>query len=132
MWSTCVGDESLKPLGDLSTEAAVWDWPVSTDRVDVRWSGYLFGRGRDGGFVLCGAEVAEGGVASAGVVPALDVVEELLVAVLRVGQARRWMSSVFMVAKNDSATALSQHWPLRPTDKVTPRSLARLAYWADV
>ena len=37
-----------------------------------------------------------------------------------------------VVAKNDSPTALSQHWPLRPTDSVTPRSLARLAYWAEV
>jgi hypothetical protein len=28
-----------------------------------------------------------------------------------------------MVAKNDSASALSQHWPVRPTDRVTPNSL---------
>lgn len=32
---------------------------------------------------------------------------------VRVGQARRSSSSVLMVAKNDSVTALSQHWPLR-------------------
>nr|WP_243715213.1 hypothetical protein [Micromonospora sp. KC207] len=30
-------------------------------------------------------------------------------AVARVGHGRRWSSSVLMVAKNDSATALSQH-----------------------
>src|SRR3981189_823904 len=55
-----------------------------------------------------------------------------LVVALWVGQVRRWISSVFRVAKKDSATALSQHWPLRPTDSVTPRSLARLAYWVEV
>jgi hypothetical protein len=34
-----------------------------------------------------------------------------VMAVLRVGQARRSISSVFRLAKNDSATALSQHYP---------------------
>jgi hypothetical protein len=49
-----------------------WACPVLTHSVAVRGSGYLFGRDRDGGFVLCGAEVAEGEVASAGVVSAFD------------------------------------------------------------
>jgi hypothetical protein len=34
-----------------------------------------------------------------------------------------------MVAKNDSATALSQHWPRRPTGSRTPSWSARRAYW---
>jgi hypothetical protein len=37
----------------------------------------------------------------------------------RVGHARVSISSPFSEAKNDSAAALSQHWSLRPTDKVT-------------
>jgi hypothetical protein len=37
----------------------------------------------------------------------------------RVGHARVSISSPFSEAKNDSATALSQHWPLRPVDKET-------------
>jgi hypothetical protein len=53
----------------------------------------------------------------------------------RAGQGRRSMSSPLMVAKNDSARALSQHWPVRPRDRVTWQSLARPAkaaevYWA--
>ena len=41
-----------------------------------------------------------------------------------------------MVAKNDSATALSQHSPLRPTERTTPLVRANsvkspLVYWAD-
>ena len=37
-----------------------------------------------------------------------------------VGHGRTWMSSFLMVAKNDSATALSKHIPVRPTDGRTP------------
>jgi len=37
-----------------------------------------------------------------------------------------------MVAKNDSARALSQHWPVRPTESRTPNSVAVSAYWAEV
>jgi len=37
-----------------------------------------------------------------------------------------------MLAKKDSATALSQHTPVLPTDRVTPRSVARVANWAEV
>ena len=53
----------------------------------------------------------------------------------RVGQARVPISSPFSEAKKLSATALSQHWPLRPADKVTWQSPARAAnaaeaYWA--
>lgn len=44
----------------------------------------------------------------------------------RVGQDCRSSSSVFIVAKNDSATTLSQHWPRRPTDRGT----ASRACWA--
>src|SRR5689334_2021608 len=50
----------------------------------------------------------------------------------RVGQACRSMSSPFSEAKKLSATALSQHWPLRPTDKVTWQSSARSANAAEV
>ncbi|GAB2768836.1 hypothetical protein GCM10027072_79760 [Streptomyces bullii] len=32
------------------------------------------------------------------------------------GQGWVPISSFFKVAKNDSASALSQHWPVRPTD----------------
>jgi hypothetical protein len=46
-------------------------------------------------------------------------------AAARVGQARVSVSSPFSEAKNDSATALSQHWPFRPADKVTWQSPAR-------
>ena len=37
------------------------------------------------------------------------------------------MSSRLMVAKNDSATALSQHSPFLPTDSTTPLLRARSA-----
>src|SRR6266542_2657064 len=37
-----------------------------------------------------------------------------------VGHGRMWMSSFLTVAKNDSATALSKHEPVRPTDGRTP------------
>src|SRR2546430_12665040 len=37
-----------------------------------------------------------------------------------VGQGCRYSSSVLMVEKNDSATALSQHCPRRPTDRANP------------
>ena len=51
-----------------------------------------------------------------------------------VGQGLRSMSSLFIEAKNDSATALSQHVPLRPSDNKMPWSVAswrksRLVYW---
>jgi hypothetical protein len=37
-------------------------------------------------------------------------------AAARVGQACVSMNSPLSEAKNDSATALSQHWPLRPAE----------------
>jgi hypothetical protein len=45
-------------------------------------------------------------------------------------------NSRLMVAKNDSASALPQHCPVRPTDSLTPNWSARVAnwwlvYWAD-
>ena len=84
--------------------------PVLTDRVDVV-SGYLASALVDVCFVCGGAEVAQCGVSPAGVVPALDPVEDRLVGGGPGGPGRRSSSSVLMVAKNDSATALSQHWP---------------------
>jgi hypothetical protein len=42
------------------------------------------------------------------------------------------MSSPFSEAKNDSDRALSQHWPVRPSDSVTSWSLARAAKAAEV
>ena len=41
-------------------------------------------------------------------------------AAVRVGQGRRSSSSALRVAKKDSATALSQHWPVRPIDSAHP------------
>ncbi|PJM80394.1 hypothetical protein CH313_28525 [Streptomyces sp. TSRI0384-2] len=49
-------------------------------------------------------------------------------AVARLGQAEVPSSSRLMVEKNDSASALSQHWPVRPTDSRTPNSVARAVY----
>jgi hypothetical protein len=51
---------------------------------------------------------------------------------VRVGHARVSASSPLREAKKLSATALSQHWPLRPTDKVTWQSPARAANAAEV
>lgn len=53
----------------------------------------------------------------------------------RVGKLLLWYISFFSVAKNDSATALSWHDPVRPTDSLTPWAAAhsatrRLVYWA--
>src|SRR6185437_7315637 len=50
----------------------------------------------------------------------------------RVGQACVSIISPFSEAKNDSATALSQHWPLRPTDSETWQFPARAANAAEV
>src|SRR5437868_14047685 len=55
-----------------------------------------------------------------------------LQAAARVGQARVSVSSPFSEAKKLSATALSQHWPLRPTDRETWQSPARSANAAEV
>ena len=71
-------------------------------------------------FVLGGTEVAERRVQPAGVVPALDVLEDGASKSCSRRPARASMSSRLMVAKNDSATALSQHSPLRPTESTTP------------
>ena len=78
-------------------------------------------------FVLGGTQVAERRVQPAGVVPALDVLEDRARSPARVGHARVSMSSRSMVAKNDSATALSQHSPLRPTESTTPLARASSA-----
>src|SRR5215217_8902194 len=56
-------------------------------------------------------------------------------AAARVGQGWWSRHSPFREAKNDSASALSQHWPVRPVDRQTARSSARVAssplvYWA--
>jgi hypothetical protein len=50
------------------------------------------------------------------------------------GQELVSSNSRLMVAKNDSASALSQHCPVGPTDRRTPNSVARVAncwlvYW---
>ena len=45
----------------------------------------------------------------------------------RVGQALVSVSSLLSEEKKLSARALSQHWPVRPTDKVTRQSAARAA-----
>src|SRR5829696_8684262 len=55
-------------------------------------------------------------------------------AAARVGQDCWSRHSPFRDAKNDSASALSQHWPVRPLDKMTARSAASVAssplvYW---
>src|SRR4051794_14011526 len=49
-----------------------------------------------------------------------------------VGQTPSSRSSVLMVAKKDSPTALSQHWPLRPWESRTPSSVAAAANWVEV
>ncbi|WTC05724.1 hypothetical protein OG794_29665 [Streptomyces albidoflavus] len=41
-------------------------------------------------------------------------------AAARLGQAEVPSSSLLMVEKNDSASALSRHWPVRPIDSRTP------------
>jgi hypothetical protein len=53
-------------------------------------------------------------------------------AAAQIGQGRRSISSPFMVAKNDSARALSQYCPVRPKDKVTWQSSAGPANAAEV
>jgi hypothetical protein len=45
----------------------------------------------------------------------------------RLGQACKSISSPLSEAKNDSERALSQHWPVRPSDSVTPLPAARAA-----
>ena len=45
----------------------------------------------------------------------------------RVGQAMVSISSPLIEEKNDSASALSQHWPVRPTDRTTWFSSATAA-----
>lgn len=66
--------EDLIPGGTVRTVLAGIDplWRTGL----VWWSGYVGGCPGGGGFVGGGADVAQGGVASAGVVPALDVVED--------------------------------------------------------
>jgi transposase len=59
--------------------------------------------------------VAEHGAEPAAVVPRFDPMTDR-----RVRNTRRWTSSFFRVARNDSAGALSQHTPVRPTDCDTP------------
>ena len=49
-----------------------------------------------------------------------------------VGQGRVSISSPLSEAKNDSARALSQHWPVRPWDSFTAQPLARPANSAEV
>jgi hypothetical protein len=61
------------------------------------------------------------------VTPVVGIEEDGVSHTARVGHGRVSMSSRLMVAKNDSATALSQHSPLRPTDRTTPFSRARSA-----
>jgi hypothetical protein len=102
------------------------------DRVDVVWSGYLSEGVFGGCFVGAGAEVAEAGMPASSVVPAFDIFEDRFVCLALVGQGCRSSSSDLMVAKNDSATALSQHCPFRPTDNRTPNSAATRAYWPEV
>jgi hypothetical protein len=48
-------------------------------------------------------------------------------AAARLGQELVSSSSLLMVAKNDSASALSQHCPARPTDRRTPNWSASVA-----
>ncbi|MFJ2095517.1 hypothetical protein ACIOEW_40880 [Streptomyces sp. NPDC087901] len=48
-------------------------------------------------------------------------------AVARLGQAEVPSGSRLMVEKNDSASALSQHCPVRPIDSRTPNRAARAA-----
>ena len=43
----------------------------------------------------------------------------------RVGQARASISSPLSEEKNDSARALSQHWPVRPTDRATSQVIGQ-------
>jgi len=45
----------------------------------------------------------------------------------RAGQARVSMSSPLSEEKNDSARALSRHWPVRPVDRTTSLAAARAA-----
>lgn len=94
----------------------------------VWWSGcvcrLVFGR----------AAVAEAAVQAVQVVQ-LSMKSKIAVrAAARLGQALVSSSSRLMVAKSDSASALSQHCPVRPTDSRMPNSSARaancwLVYW---
>ncbi|MGX1274880.1 hypothetical protein RKD18_008074 [Streptomyces phaeoluteigriseus] len=48
-------------------------------------------------------------------------------AAARLGREVASSNSLLMVAKNDSASALSQHCPVRPTDRCTPNWSASVA-----
>src|SRR5215218_2196521 len=97
-------------------------------------SGYLrddllVGRGLE----LVGGHVAKGAVQA---VPLNQAMYSTVAwrAAARVGQGWWSRHSPFREAKNDSASALSQHWPVRPVDRQTARSSARVAsspllYW---
>jgi hypothetical protein len=53
-------------------------------------------------------------------------------AAARPGQGLVSMSSPLSELKNDSATVLSQHWPLRPTGKMMSRSPTSVANAVEV
>ena len=81
----------------------------------------------DGGFVDGGAEIAQGGMQPAGVVPALDVFEH---GAVQPGDRGPWAGSMssFLIDENQlSDTALSQRSQLWPNDHVTPISAASSA-----
>jgi hypothetical protein len=90
-------------------------------------SGYLLddllvGRGLE----LVGGHVAKGAVQAGALYQAMYSTVAWRAAA-RVGQGCWWRHSPFREAKNDSASALSQHWPVRPTDRVIVSSSARVA-----
>ena len=90
-------------------------------------SGYLLddllvGRGLE----LVGGHVAKGAVQAGAVEPG-DVFHGRLACGGAGGPGLVVEALPFREAKNDSARALSQHWPVRPVDRQTARSSARVA-----
>ena len=88
--------------------------------------GYLLGDLLVGGFELVGGHIAKGAVQPSAVEPG-DVVHGRVAGGGAGGPGLLVEALAFRDAKNDSASALSQHCPVRPLDKVTVRSAASLA-----
>jgi hypothetical protein len=94
-------------------------------------SGYFADRGVVVVFEFCRAAVTQGAVQPGAVVPG-DVLHDRA-AGRRPGRPCLVAGELaFERGEKLSATALSQHWPLRPTDKVTRQSSAKAANAAEV
>jgi hypothetical protein len=125
LWSLAEGEGSVDDRGEL----AGFDELLGLPRFDGQgwWlSGFLLEDLLFGGLELVGGPIPR---ALCNRVPLYQAMYSTVAwrAAARVGQGCWSRHSPFRDAKNDSASALSQHCPVRPLDKVTVRSAASVA-----